>query len=189
MNRVCILLAGGLLSAAWTAQAATPAPTDAAPPKPREYVTTLTPAQSPPLSAAQRAKLAALDARRPASADALPAAPAPKSPSFSTSMPATGGAGTVRPTPLVHRWAPKLERGTSRAPHAPDVMTALPPDPRPDPARAAAIARKPFTGIRAAGDPARKPVGFETHGAAPVTLSPAQLAKRAQVDSLERRAR
>jgi hypothetical protein len=184
MNRVRVLLASGLLSATLAAHAGAQVHSPAAPQKPREFSTALSPALSPPLSAAQRAKLAE---RSPSPPLATPsrAEAGVKFPSVSTSEPA---ASPAHAQPIPRRWSPRLERASAPVHKLADIRTALAPDPKLDAARAAEIARKPVTGIRpGAAGTGPKLVPFETRGPASPASNAEQQAKRALADSLAAR--
>ena len=184
MNRVRVLLACGLLSVTLASYAGAQAQAPAAPQKPREFGTAQSPALSPPLTAAQRAKLA----------EARPAAPLPTSsqtatgvkfPSVSTSEPASSAAHAQ---PIPRRWSPRLDRAGAPIHKDAERQTALAPDPKLDAARAAEIARKPLTGKRpGAAGTAPKLAPFETRGPASPVDPTALKVKRAQADSLAAR--
>jgi hypothetical protein len=179
MNRV--LLACGLLSVTLASYASAQAHNPAPPQKPTEFVTAQSPALSPPLTAAQRAKLAERPAAPPL-ATSSQTATGVKFPSVSTSEPASSA---THAQPIPRRWSPRLDRSGAPVHKAADLQTALAPDPKLVAARAAEIARKPVTGNRpGAAGTGPKLVPFETRGPASPPNPTALKNKRATADSL-----
>jgi hypothetical protein len=177
-----------LLSAGSSARAETPA---AKPPE----VRTIQPSQlSTPLSAAQLAKQARLQtvaasAAAPTVAGTKPApvftalAPDPRLAGVHAQANAAKLKGALLPgdvarSPFAGSWQPAI--ATPGAKPA-NLVTATPADPAQAGAHAAALANKlAHTSARTATPAGRKPASMQTEGPAPATLSPAQLAKRAQ---------
>ena len=86
--------------------------------------------------------------------------------------------GDVARSPFAGSWQPAI--ATPGAKPA-NLVTATPADPAQAGAHAAALANKlAHTSARTATPAGRKPASMQTEGPAPATLSPAQLAKRAQ---------
>jgi hypothetical protein len=184
MNRVRVLLACGLLSVTLASYAGAQAHAPAAPQKPREFSTAQSPALSPPLTAAQRAKLAERPTAPPLATSSQPATGV-KFPSVSTSEPASA---TAHSQPIPRRWSPRLDRAGVPVHKDADRQTALAPDAKLDAARASEIARKPFTSKRpGAAGTAPKLAPFETRGPASPADPAALKAKLAQADSLAAR--
>jgi hypothetical protein len=185
-----------LLSAGSSARAETPA---AKPPE----VRTIQPSQlSTPLSAAQLAKQARLQtvaAPAPAPTEVAGTKPAP----FFTALepdPRLAGAhalannaklkGGLLPGDLARSalaGSMQPANATSGAKPA-DLVTVTPAVPAQAGAHAAALANKlAHASARKATPAGRKPASMQTDGPAPATLSPAQLAKRAQAAADTRR--